>query len=34
MGIGMLSKYTIALLAPAAILFILIDARSRQWLLR
>lgn len=34
MGIGMLSKYTIALLAPAALLFILIDSQSRKWLLR
>ena len=34
MGIGMLSKYTIALLAPAALLFILLDAQSRRQLLR
>jgi len=34
MGIGMLSKYTIALLAPAALLFIVVDPRSRRQLLR
>lgn len=33
-GLGLLSKYTIALLGPAALLFILLDARSRRWLLR
>jgi dolichol-phosphate mannosyltransferase len=33
-GLGMLSKYTIALLGPATILFILADRRSRKWLLR
>ena len=31
-GIGLLSKYTIVLLGPAALLFILIDPRSRRWL--
>ncbi|MBB3386633.1 MULTISPECIES: glycosyltransferase family 39 protein [unclassified Rhizobium] len=31
-GIGLLSKYTILLLGPAALLLILIDHRSRQWL--
>ena len=30
-GIGMASKYTIALLGPAIILFMLIDPRSRRW---
>ena len=34
LGIGMLSKYTIALLGPAALLFCLLDARSRAWFLR
>jgi len=33
-GLGMLSKYTIALLGPAALVFVLLDARSRQWLSR
>ncbi|WP_162944036.1 MULTISPECIES: glycosyltransferase family 39 protein [unclassified Rhizobium] len=31
-GIGLLSKYTILLLGPAALLLILIDPRSRRWL--
>ncbi len=34
MGIGMLSKYTIALLAPAALLFIVTDPQARKHLLR
>ena len=34
MGIGLLSKYTIALLAPAALLFILFDPQARRQLLR
>ncbi|QFR34907.1 dolichyl-phosphate beta-D-mannosyltransferase [Ancylobacter sp. TS-1] len=34
MGLGMLSKYTIALLGPAALLFILVDRPSRDWLRR
>ena len=34
LGIGMLSKYTIALLGPAALLFCLLDARARTWFLR
>lgn len=34
LGLGMLSKYTIALLGPAALLFLLVDRRSRRWLLR
>lgn len=33
-GLGLLSKYTIALLGPAALLFVLLDAGSRRWLLR
>jgi len=33
-GIGLLSKYTIALLGLATLVFMLIDARSRQWLKR
>lgn len=33
LGLGMLSKYTIALLSLAALLFILLDKRSRRWLL-
>jgi dolichol-phosphate mannosyltransferase len=33
-GLGMLAKYTIALLGPAALLFILIDHHSRKWLFR
>ncbi|MCX5914504.1 MAG: glycosyltransferase family 39 protein [Deltaproteobacteria bacterium] len=33
-GLGMLSKYTIALLLPSALLFMLIDRESRGWLLR
>jgi dolichol-phosphate mannosyltransferase len=31
-GLGMLSKYTIALLGPATFIFVLLDARSRRWL--
>ncbi|MFV2004347.1 MAG: glycosyltransferase family 39 protein [Gammaproteobacteria bacterium] len=34
MGIGMLSKYTIVLLAPAALLYIVIDPQARRHLLR
>lgn len=33
-GLGMLSKYTIALLLPSALLFMLVDRESRGWLLR
>ncbi len=33
-GLGLLSKYTIALLGPAALLFMLMDHRSRRWLLK
>ena len=32
MGFGMLSKYTIALLGPATLLFILLDPGLRRWL--
>lgn len=32
LGFGLLSKYTIALLGPAALLFILLDRESRFWL--
>lgn len=32
MGVGLLSKYSIGLLAPAALVFILLDPQSRQWL--
>jgi dolichol-phosphate mannosyltransferase len=34
MGLGLLSKYTIALLAPAALVFCLLDKRARECLLR
>lgn len=34
LGLGMISKYTIALLVPSALLFILIDRDSRRWLAR
>jgi dolichol-phosphate mannosyltransferase len=30
-GLGMLSKYTIALLGPGALAFLLIDSKARQW---
>ena len=33
-GLGMLSKYTIGLLVPATLLFILVDPQSRRWLAR
>jgi len=33
-GLGMLSKYTIALLGPATLVFLLFDRRARHWLLR
>jgi dolichol-phosphate mannosyltransferase len=33
-GLGMLSKYTIVLLVPATLAFILLDRPSRRWLLR
>jgi dolichol-phosphate mannosyltransferase len=31
LGLGMLSKYTIALLGPAALLFMALDSQSRRW---
>ena len=31
LGLGMLSKYTIALLGPATLLFMALDAQSRRW---
>lgn len=34
LGLGLLSKYTIALLVPAALCFVAFDERSRRWLLR
>ena len=34
LGLGMISKYTIALLGGAMLLFLLIDKDSRKWLLR
>ena len=34
LGIGMLSKYTIGLLIPATLLFIVLDPASRPWLRR
>lgn len=33
-GLGMLAKYTIALLGPGTLAFLLLDSRSRRWLLR
>ena len=33
-GLGLLSKYTIALLAPATLVFVLVDAQARMWLKR
>lgn len=33
-GIGLLSKYTIALLGPAALAFCVLDQRARRWLAR
>jgi len=34
MGFGLLAKYTIVLLAPAAFLFMLFDPRARRWFFR
>ena len=34
LGLGMLSKYTVALLGVGSLTFILIDRQSRQWLFR
>ncbi|RME21852.1 MAG: dolichyl-phosphate beta-D-mannosyltransferase, partial [Candidatus Zixiibacteriota bacterium] len=33
-GLGMLSKYTMGLLLPAAVVFVLVEADSRRWLKR
>ncbi len=34
LGLGLLSKYTIVLLGPAALLFMLLDRRARVWFFR
>lgn len=34
LGLGLLSKYSIALLVPSAVLFVLFDPKSRDWLKR
>ena len=34
LGVGLVSKYTIGLLVPAAVLFVILDPQSRRWLLR
>ncbi|MDR3685058.1 MAG: glycosyltransferase family 39 protein, partial [Geothrix sp.] len=34
LGLGMFSKYTIVLLGPGIVLFMLIDPQSRRWLIR
>ena len=34
LGIGLVSKYSIGLLVPSALLFILLDPQSRRWLRR
>lgn len=34
LGIGLASKYTIAFLAPAIVLFMLLDANARKWFFR
>ena len=33
-GLGMISKYSIGVLGPAMLLFLLLDSRSRRWFLR
>jgi dolichol-phosphate mannosyltransferase len=33
-GLGLVSKYTIGMLVPAALLFVILDPQSRRWLLR
>ncbi|SFW13994.1 glycosyltransferase family 39 protein [Nitrosovibrio sp. Nv17] len=33
-GLGILSKYTLGLLGPAALVFVMLDPASRRWLLR
>jgi dolichol-phosphate mannosyltransferase len=32
LGLGLLSKYTIAMLVPAALIFMVLDAQARHWL--
>jgi dolichol-phosphate mannosyltransferase len=32
LGLGLLSKYTIAMLVPAALIFMMLDAQARRWL--
>ncbi len=34
LGLGLVSKYTIAFLGPAIVLFLLLDASSRKWILK
>jgi len=34
LGLGLLSKYSIALIVPAALLFVILNGRSRRWLVR
>lgn len=34
LGIGLASKYTIAFLGPAIVVFMLLDSRSRKWFIR
>jgi len=34
LGLGMLSKYTIVLLGPAILIFLLLDRNSRKWLVK
>ncbi len=34
LGVGMVSKYTIVLLAPGVLVFMLLDRRARQWFIR
>jgi dolichol-phosphate mannosyltransferase len=34
LGLGMLSKYSIALLGPATLLFLIVDPHSRRWFLK
>jgi dolichol-phosphate mannosyltransferase len=34
LGLGFLSKYTMGLIVPAAVIFVLIDKNARRWLLR
>jgi len=33
-GVGLISKYTIGMVVPAAVLFVILDKQSRHWLLR